>query len=152
MAYFNVIWRNLPGDNEEKHDTTHTWYRWLVTWTRFQLATAQHKSKSLTANQTSYKYLILLVDFYGCETRSLTLRGEYRLILQVRFKVLTAARVKITVFWDVAPCSLAEVYQRFGDACCLYHQGAHRPDDGGSKHLWNVGKLLPDYTSQVPRR
>jgi hypothetical protein len=19
------------------------------------------------------------------------------------------------------------------------------PDDGGSKHLWNVGKLLPDY-------
>jgi hypothetical protein len=20
------------------------------------------------------------------------------------------------------------------------------PDDGGSKHLWNAGKLLPDYT------
>jgi hypothetical protein len=28
----------------------------------------------------------------------------------------------------------------------------HRPDDGDSKHLWNVGKLLPDYTSQRPRR
>jgi hypothetical protein len=28
----------------------------------------------------------------------------------------------------------------------------HRPDDGGSKHLWNVGKLLPDYTAQHPRR
>jgi hypothetical protein len=27
-----------------------------------------------------------------------------------------------------------------------------RPDDGGSKHLWNVGKLLPDYTAQHPRR
>jgi hypothetical protein len=26
------------------------------------------------------------------------------------------------------------------------------PDDGGSKHLWNVGKLLPDYTAQQPRR
>jgi hypothetical protein len=26
----------------------------------------------------------------------------------------------------------------------------HRPDDGGSKHLWNVGKLLPDYTAQHP--
>jgi hypothetical protein len=28
----------------------------------------------------------------------------------------------------------------------------HRPDDGGSKHLWNVGKLLPDNTAQQPRR
>jgi hypothetical protein len=25
-----------------------------------------------------------------------------------------------------------------------------RPDDGGSKHLWNVSKLLPDYTAQLP--
>jgi hypothetical protein len=23
---------------------------------------------------------------------------------------------------------------------------SHGPDDGGSKDLWNVGKLLPDYT------
>jgi hypothetical protein len=28
----------------------------------------------------------------------------------------------------------------------------HRPDEGGSKHLWNVGQLLPDYTAQYPRR
>jgi hypothetical protein len=28
----------------------------------------------------------------------------------------------------------------------------HRPDDGGSKDLWNVGKLLPDYTALQPRR
>jgi hypothetical protein len=27
-----------------------------------------------------------------------------------------------------------------------------RPDDGGSKHLWNVGKFLPDYMTQQPRR
>jgi hypothetical protein len=27
-----------------------------------------------------------------------------------------------------------------------------RPDDGGSKYLWNVGKLLPDYTALLPRR
>jgi hypothetical protein len=32
-------------------------------------------------------------------------------------------RLKITVFWDVAPYSLEEVYRRFRDACCLYHQG-----------------------------
>jgi hypothetical protein len=42
--------------------------------------------------------------------------------------------VKMTVFYDVAPCSLVEVYRRF------------------SKHPWNVGKLLPDYTVQHPRR
>jgi hypothetical protein len=24
----------------------------------------------------------------------------------------------------------------------------HHPDDGGSKELWNVGKLLPDYMAQ----
>jgi hypothetical protein len=26
------------------------------------------------------------------------------------------------------------------------------PDDGGSKHLWDVGKLIPDHTAQHPRR
>jgi hypothetical protein len=30
--------------------------------------------------------------------------------------------------------------------------GTNRPDDGGSKHLWNVGKLLLDNTAQHPRR
>jgi hypothetical protein len=29
----------------------------------------------------------------------------------------------MTVFWDVAPCSLVEVYQRFRGAYCLLHQG-----------------------------
>jgi hypothetical protein len=43
----------------------------------------------------------------------------------------------MAVFWIVAPCSLV---------------GDHRPDDGGSKHLWNVGKLLSDYTVLQPRR
>jgi hypothetical protein len=43
----------------------------------------------------------------------------------------------MAVFWVVAPCSLVEVYQRFRGSCCLHHQG--RPDDGGSKDLWNVG-------------
>jgi hypothetical protein len=46
--------------------------------------------------------------------------------------------MKMTVFWDAAPCILVKIYRRFRDACCLHHQG-----DEGSKHLWNVGKLLP---------
>jgi hypothetical protein len=28
----------------------------------------------------------------------------------------------------------------------------HRLGDGGSKDVWNVGKLLPDYTALQPRR
>jgi hypothetical protein len=36
---------------------------------------------------------------------------------------------------------------------CLHYQGDHnRPDDGGSKHLRNVGKILRDYTAQHTRR
>jgi hypothetical protein len=29
----------------------------------------------------------------------------------------------MAVFWDVAPCSLVEVYQRLRGVCCLHHQG-----------------------------
>jgi hypothetical protein len=29
----------------------------------------------------------------------------------------------LTVFWDVAPCSLVETDRRFRGAYCLYHQG-----------------------------
>jgi hypothetical protein len=29
----------------------------------------------------------------------------------------------MAVFWVVAPCSLVEVYKRFGGPCCLHHQG-----------------------------
>jgi hypothetical protein len=46
------------------------------------------------------------------------------------------------VFWDVAPCSLVEVYRRFRGACCLHHQAM-------STH---VGKLLTDHTAQHPRK
>jgi hypothetical protein len=56
----------------------------------------------------------------------------------VGFQVLTAVSTKMAVFWVVAPC-------------CLHHQGDEW-DDGGSKDLWNVGKLLPDYTALQPKR
>jgi hypothetical protein len=51
--------------------------------------------------------------------------------------------------WDVAPCSHVEVDRRFRGAYCLYH---HRPDDGSSTHLCNVGKLQRDYTALHPRK
>jgi hypothetical protein len=46
--------------------------------------------------------------------------------------------VKITAFWDTAPCSLMEVDRHFGGVYYLHHQG----DDEGCTHLRNVG-LLP---------
>jgi hypothetical protein len=44
--------------------------------------------------------------------------------------------------WDVAPCSLIDSEGHFRDAYCLHHQvdEAYRPDDGKSKHIWNVGR------------
>jgi hypothetical protein len=42
----------------------------------------------------------------------------------------------MAVFWDDAPCSLVVVYQHFRGTCCL----------------WNISKLLPDYTVLQPRR
>jgi hypothetical protein len=44
------------------------------------------------------------------------------LIELVRFQVLTAASMKMTAFWNTAPCSLVEVDRRFRGAYCL-HQG-----------------------------
>jgi hypothetical protein len=53
----------------------------------------------------------------------------------------------MAVFWDVAPCSLVEVYQRFRGSYSLH---GDRSDDRGCKHLWNVGKLLPVNMVQHP--
>jgi hypothetical protein len=38
--------------------------------------------------------------------------------------------MKMTAFWDIAPCSLIDVYRRFRGAYCR-----DRPDDGDSRHL-----------------
>jgi hypothetical protein len=41
--------------------------------------------------------------------------------------VLTAASMKMTVLWDMAPCTVVEVDRGFRGAYCLHHQG----EDGG---------------------
>jgi hypothetical protein len=48
---------------------------------------------------------------------------DHLFIYMVRFQVRMAASMKMTVFWDVAPCSLVEMYRRIRDAYCLHHQG-----------------------------
>jgi hypothetical protein len=40
----------------------------------------------------------------------------------VRFEVFTAASMKMAVSCVIAPCSLAEICQRFRGLFCLYHQ------------------------------
>jgi hypothetical protein len=49
---------------------------------------------------------------------------------------LSAISMIMSVFWGVAPCSLVDIYRRFRGAYCLYH----RPDDGGSMHLWDFSQ------------
>jgi hypothetical protein len=43
------------------------------------------------------------------------------MVNMMRFQVLTAASMRMTVFWDDAPCSLVEIHRRFRDAYCLRH-------------------------------
>jgi hypothetical protein len=57
------------------------------------------------------------------------------------FSVFHAAVMKVTVFWDDAPCSVAEIDRRFRCAFCLRH-----PDDE-LKRL----SVLGDYTAQHSR-
>jgi hypothetical protein len=61
----------------------------------------------------------------------------------VRLQVLTASSMKITAFWDVAPCSLVRVDRRFGGAYCLHHEGDECPDrpDDGESFIYRVPKL-----------
>jgi hypothetical protein len=51
----------------------------------------------------------------------------------------------MALFWDVTPRNLVDVYQRFINTCFLRDQ--LRPEDGDSKHLWNVRKFLPEHTT-----
>jgi hypothetical protein len=70
----------------------------------------------------------------------------------VGFEVLTAVSTKMACLLGCSAVYLVEVYQLFRGPCCLHHQGDEWPDDGGSRNLWNVGTLLPDYTALQPRR
>jgi hypothetical protein len=51
-------------------------------------------------------------------------------------------------------CAMSSCVNRPMFQRCLLPQSSviHRPDDGGNKHLWNVGKFLPDNMAQRPRR
>jgi hypothetical protein len=75
---------------------------------------------------------------------------------KMRFHVLMAASMKMTVFWVVMLCSLMKVYWCFRCACCLHCQGNEavtcHPDGGDSKHHWSVSELVPNYIIKQPGR
>jgi hypothetical protein len=58
-------------------------------------------------------------------------------------KWILKIKMKMAVFWVVAPCNLVEGYRRLRGACCLHHQG---DDDRG-----NVGNLLSGYTATTQK-
>jgi hypothetical protein len=43
-----------------------------------------------------------------------------KLFHAIRFEVLTVVSIKSTVFWNVVPCSLVEVYKLIGGTYCVH--------------------------------
>lgn len=54
----------------------------------------------------------------------------------VRFHVLKARNMEVTVVWDVASCSVAEIWGVI--TASIIRTMCHRPDDGVCNHLRNV--------------
>jgi hypothetical protein len=51
--------------------------------------------------------------------------------IAVRFQVLMAVSMKMIAFWDIAPCSLVEIYRCLRVAYWLHL----RPDNGDGTHI-----------------
>jgi hypothetical protein len=67
--------------------------------------------------------------------------------------------LKMAAFWRVPPCILAEFHRRFICASVppwtwteVSPRLTYRPDDRGSKHLWNACKLLAHNMTLQPKR
>jgi hypothetical protein len=58
-------------------------------------------------------------------------------IIHISFKFLTEASMKMAAFWDITSSSVLEFDRS--------------PDDGGSKHIRNIGRLLWDCTLQYKK-
>jgi hypothetical protein len=70
------------------------------------------------------------------ENHSTIVAEQINQIYQVGFEILTAARMKMAVFWVVVPCSLVEVYRRSEVLSASIIRAIS----------------LPDYTALQPRR
>jgi hypothetical protein len=105
-----------------------------------QLSAGYVPSRPRTTPSTpADKYVKETVSY--CKDCSRDANGEHLAI-----RPATVTYLKFRVFWDVAPWTdVSEV--RTTSIIRI-----HRPFDGGSTHLWNVGPLQRDYTMLHPRR
>jgi hypothetical protein len=71
--------------------------------------------------------IVLLFNFDGNKSKN---------VHYMRFEVSLAATMQFTVFWDVKPCSIVDVYQY---RCRLQIMWYHIPNDGLS-----LGHILSD--------
>jgi hypothetical protein len=80
---------------------------------------------------------------------TLNVQTSLRKLAILRENWCTWEAVKQFILYSYLPgcCSLLDVNRRFRYAYCLHHQS----NDGGSKHLWNVG-VLQSAKVQHPRR
>jgi hypothetical protein len=65
-----------------------------------------------------------------------------KLSMEVRFQVLTAGSIKVTVSWVVALCRLVEVYRRFRDTSCLHIALTMETPNAEDSHLLSLEVLL----------
>jgi hypothetical protein len=91
-------------------------------------------------------FILVHIDFWitlckGWSKNNLHILKWFSQSSVCEIEVLTAVNMNMAVFCIVELCWLVEIYQHFRGPCCLCQQGG---DDGGSKYLWNVSKLLPD--------
>jgi hypothetical protein len=147
-----VNWTKLAPNRDQRQSLVNTVMKLRVPWEAENLMTSWVTisfswSTMFHGVSLCRSFCDRMLSDYISNNLSKTAINEHQ-TYQVAIEVLTAVSTKMAVFWFVAPCSLVEVYQRFRGPCCLHHQ----PDDGGSKYLWNVGKLLVDCTALQPRR
>lgn len=81
---------------------------------------------------------------------TLCLSNILRTVVSVQHMISTPS--KVTVSWNVAPCTLVEIYRLLRSAYCLHHHGINRHDDGVSKKLWSICKVLCDYTAPTGQK
>jgi hypothetical protein len=66
------------------------------------------------------------------------------------FRVLTAASMKMVVFWVVAPCRLARVYRRFRRRCCSQNQSGGPGYKSKDSHLIEAEIIFVKTLTHVP--
>jgi hypothetical protein len=68
-------------------------------------------------------YIIYIENYDSTVQTSWALGTDSAVKISFLFKGSDISLLKMTVFWDVAPCSVVEIDRRFRGAYCLHHQG-----------------------------